>query len=926
MVIRERTTARSQVGESRGSFPDALPAAEARVRELIAGRHSKAALEAAKDLHKCYATPGSEGLLVEAYEARIRDLLRHGMSIEAKSLLDLVIQRFPSARARLEEVLFEVRMNEGNLDAWVAPLQDPNLAPAVRERIETAIRQRVFDLPALSQASSLLPTHSLREGAAVLIAALKAVTSAPVGEADLVLPQVSRRGPLASWKALVNAIATFHRRDDATCRMWLQAIAPDSVPARLVPAIQVMLGSATAPVLNFAAQKLVAATGAGGETLRSALASLESAMAAKRRPPILQKARAAVSACERFGPDLREKLRQYISIRCMVLGFAPDSVRDAIGGSPRKDARWFHLVAKAMEGTFESFEDLADALIAWEAFRERALEEKLFTANTVEDGVLSLHMAELAARIPADVADDLLSLVYRRNSPLSKGGLTPQRLFSPAALYERACASDPHSDAFQSWLVWAKKQRDWRVADRVAESWHQACGKDVAPLLWLMESSEKRSAYQKSLKYLEHAEQLDRLNPEVRKAKLRLLLAGVLRHFRQGKPHLASQGIERIEASAELDGSLAALVSALRRVCAALDKDSDAVNRHAAEVEARLESCVAAYALHQGIADAAVLAPEEIWLDPLDMKSYDGVTLLKGLAKACVLGDSVGMPLAIPEKWEDRLSSSLRASDPALHTAELLVLGEAAIRSQASGLAFALSVAGMACGGADARFLFLRARALPPWASERRYDCLSAALELARRERNTDLAGKLLDELRCCPSNMFAPDDFLAEVGPGGYSMEPGFLNEILASERAEKQFPVPSRNLPASDGSDEVDTFRDENDFADFEDIPANMPPELARELTKAIARGAKPEEILKGILPGTSGAAELEDLFGLLVPELLREVKKAMALGAAPDEILAEMEDVLRGGDSRKGQFPRGAQKKENPRAGRPEQGSLF
>jgi hypothetical protein len=93
------------------------------------------------------------------------------------------------------------------------------------------------------------------------------------------------------------------------------------------------------------------------------------------------------------------------------------------------------------------------------------------------------------------------------------------------------------------------------------------------------------------------------------------------------------------------------------------------------------------------------------------------VTLLKGLAKACVLGDSVGIPLAIPAKWEARLSASLMHPDLALDTAETLVLGEAAIRSQACKLAFALSVAGMARTGADARFLFLRARALPPGAA-----------------------------------------------------------------------------------------------------------------------------------------------------------------------------------------------------------------
>jgi hypothetical protein len=936
----ERTSHRLQTAGRGGSDSDDLPAAEARVRELIVGLHSKAAVEAAKELHKRHATPASECLLVDAYEARIRDLLKHGMSIEAKSLLNLVIERFPSARARLEEVLLEVRINEGNLDEFVAPLGDPNLAPTVRERIERAIRQRVFDLSALSRASSLPPTHRLREGAAALIDALKVVTCGPVEESDLLLPQLSHRSPLASWKALVNAIAAFHRRDDETCRRWLQAIAPDSIPARLVPAMQAMLGCSTIPALNSAAQKLVAATQTGRETLRVALVSLESAMAAKKRPPILDKARAAVSTCERFCPDLRERLRQYISIRCMVLGFSPGPVRDAIGGPTRNDARFYHMVAKALESTSRGFEGLGHAIIAWEGFRELALQEKWFAQNTVEDGVLSLHMAELVARIPTEVADDLLGLADQPDSHRSKGGLTPRQLFSPGALYERACSADPHAEAFQAWLAWAKKQRDWRVADRVAESWRQAREQDVVPLLWMMESSEKRKAYQKSLKYLEQAERLDHLNPQVRKAKLRVLLAGVLRHFAQRKPHLASPGIERIEALPELDGSSAPLVSALRRVCAALDKNPDALNRHAAEVEARLENPVAAYVLQRGIVDAAVLAPEEALLDPLDMNSYDGVTLLKGLAKACVLGDSVGIPLAIPAKWEARLSASLMHPDLALDTAETLVLGEAAIRSQACKLAFALSVAGMARTGADARFLFLRARALPPGAAERRYDCLSAALELARRERNTDLAGELLDELRGRPSNMFEPNDFLDEAGPKAYSIEPEFLNEVLDYERAAKQPPSQGRNTPASrlgsripaqhgrarDVFDEEDEFLDKEDLEDFEDFLANLPPELSRELTKAIAVGASPEEILRGILSGRSQVRELEEFCEVLPPELVRQIKKAMALGATSEDILEEMEDVIFGGDSSKAESQPGAQKKRKPRGLPQEQQSLF
>src|SRR5258708_36862340 len=80
-----------------------LPEETARVRDQIAGRHSKAALQLAKDLHKRRGTAESEALLVEAYQARIDDLLKVGMTEEAKALLGIVNQRFPAAAHRLAD-------------------------------------------------------------------------------------------------------------------------------------------------------------------------------------------------------------------------------------------------------------------------------------------------------------------------------------------------------------------------------------------------------------------------------------------------------------------------------------------------------------------------------------------------------------------------------------------------------------------------------------------------------------------------------------------------------------------------------------------------------------------------------------------------------------------------------------------------------
>jgi len=88
---------------------------------------------------------------------------------------------------------------------------------------------------------------------------------------------------------------------------------------------------------------------------------------------------------------------------------------------------------------------------------------------------------------------------------------------------------------------------------------------EIQPLLHLMESAEKRSAFKKSLKYLQDAEKLDGLSPVVRKAKVRLLLAASFRQLRQGKAHLVAAEIERLQTVPEVrPGEIAALAAGLR--------------------------------------------------------------------------------------------------------------------------------------------------------------------------------------------------------------------------------------------------------------------------------------------------------------------------------------------------------------------------
>src|SRR5206468_7592784 len=79
----------------------AFGAAETSIRQLMSNGKHKSALDRAKELHKAHGDAASEALLLEAYSARIQDLIRQNLTAEANALLDLVRERYPAAVDRL---------------------------------------------------------------------------------------------------------------------------------------------------------------------------------------------------------------------------------------------------------------------------------------------------------------------------------------------------------------------------------------------------------------------------------------------------------------------------------------------------------------------------------------------------------------------------------------------------------------------------------------------------------------------------------------------------------------------------------------------------------------------------------------------------------------------------------------------------------
>ncbi|MGH9370218.1 MAG: hypothetical protein ACRD15_01665, partial [Vicinamibacterales bacterium] len=138
------------------------------MRQLISCGDYRAALDRAKEIHKAARTPASEALLVDAYVERIRALIRRGLIVEAKALVELVRERHPSSRRRLDELVTPVAADRRSLDELVRPLADHALPIDDRTAIERLVRRDVWDLAALAGCEALPAGHDLRTGAARL--------------------------------------------------------------------------------------------------------------------------------------------------------------------------------------------------------------------------------------------------------------------------------------------------------------------------------------------------------------------------------------------------------------------------------------------------------------------------------------------------------------------------------------------------------------------------------------------------------------------------------------------------------------------------------------------------------------------------------------------------------------------------------------
>jgi hypothetical protein len=698
-----------------------------RVESLIASGKTRDAVEMAKQFLKQAPGPEAEALAVTAYQARMQALLASGMHKEAQALGALVSERFPAHKTQITPVLRQSEVSAGNFSALLTELVTADL-PRRRE-LEEILTRGLTDPAVLADSPTLPADHPLKQLARLVSELFTAVTTGPLPEGALTpLNDIPRHSPLAPWKLLIRALDAFYRHADAAVQANVSGIPLDSGPGRLVPVLRRLIGeNRTSEDLSFAMTTLLDKVGGSRTFLQSHLRQLSQALAAQDERKALSVVRDLLPRLNSVPPALRRTLLATLLHQWYRKGFQPEGLLHALPQS-KKDPDLLRLIALTLERT-----QWDDALDLWDGYLIAATATGALPATGPEIARVLLHMAALFPADPEEVLDtfgvesekELRKLIRTRELPAA---------FDRAALLERARAADPDPQVFRALVTHYDQWGDPKRAEAEAESWRRAHPQDLEPLLYLIRAAERRGAVRKALDLLAEAESLNRVHPEVRQSRFRLLLAGAERRIKEGKAALALDDLDLLAQEPRAnEGDHKAYLLALCWAAAHKGGNTAAVAR----LEQTLATTVDNPALHHlilgAVAAALKLAPPQ----PSGPTSH--LQAVDALARACDLFRALDRPLTAPSNVLTQVEKDLGSASVAqLHS---LCLGGLALNRPS--LTYAASGKGLAQDGPLVyRFLLARGRVLStcwgPQEQQRARQCLRAARELASRARDME--------------------------------------------------------------------------------------------------------------------------------------------------------------------------------------------
>lgn len=548
------------------------PLTPATIQREIERDKSENALDLAKRYMKENPGPEAEALLADAYRLRISKLQQSKLVQDAKNLIETAKNKCPNHKElfdSLQQETYHFPLSRTEVESIARLLESQTLTDDVASRYADILSKGLGN-PAHLAECSLLPDDSPLKKEAILIrGAFKAVASdAPEEEQaqrlrDLSL--VSRRSPLAPWCMFIRALDAFHRRDDDDALRLLERIPNHSTLSFAKIVLQSKITEAPKP------EKL--ATRSTRELWKSFLPETLTSLLDDTHIAIQQnRPQQLIGLIQRLF-DTRWELPPFV-VREIVRYFYRLFTREGI-----YNTKAIALIKNAMQPYFGEKTRLYYDLILYEEFIYDDIPD--LRKNTYDifkkysDQLNPKQSAAIWAR--AGKKATKLEEIDAGSSPFMYFG----RKFKDSiyeysiAFYEKAIDLHPLPRYFAPLVSLLKKDdRKPREIEEVLHKWHITNPHDVSPLIQLFENTEKRNTLTKSLKYLEQAEQLDRLNPQVRNARHRLVWRLIQQHLRQGKPHLVERDLRQIDRT-DLTPDKKALFDAVERLLAILRDEPD---------------------------------------------------------------------------------------------------------------------------------------------------------------------------------------------------------------------------------------------------------------------------------------------------------------------------------------------------------------
>jgi len=326
--------------------------------------------------------------------------------------------------------------------------------------------------------------------------------------------------------------------------------------------------------------------------------------------------------------------------------------------------------------------------------------------------------------LPWNVARDVQQLIRSGELPA---------FFDRGALLERARAADLDPEVFRA-LVAHYDQRNPKRAEAEAEAWRRAYPQDLEPLLYLIRAAERRNALRKALDLLATAESLNRLHPEVRQSRFRLLLASAERRLKEGKPALALDDLDLLAQEPRAgEGDLKAYLLALSWAVAQKVGDAAAATRFEQTLVTTVSNPILVSLILGAVADLVGIKRS------LSLESSSQTQAINALARACDLFRVLDRPLTVPPALFAQVEQDL-GSASAIQLHSLCVGG---LQMGRPALTYAASGQGLKQDGPLVyRFLLARGQALCAATTQREQErarqCLRVARELAGRARDME--------------------------------------------------------------------------------------------------------------------------------------------------------------------------------------------